>query len=89
MQPLRVNSGTAQSGLFIPLQLPLAPMGVFAIGIEHALDVAVQCPHDADSRQHRGTASHRDEYQGFHRVLPFRRGMIGLGKLGDVVAGVL
>jgi hypothetical protein len=31
----------AAIGLFIPLQLPLSPMGVFAIGIEHALDIAV------------------------------------------------
>jgi hypothetical protein len=26
------------AGLFVPLQLPLAPMMVLAIGIEHALD---------------------------------------------------
>jgi hypothetical protein len=32
--------------LFIPLQLPLAPMCLLAVG-EHALDVAVECPHDA------------------------------------------
>jgi hypothetical protein len=30
-----------QLGLFIPLQLSLSPMMVFAIGIEHALDVAI------------------------------------------------
>jgi hypothetical protein len=28
-------------GQSITRQLPLSPMGVFAIGIEHALDVAV------------------------------------------------
>jgi hypothetical protein len=27
---------------FVPLQLPLAPMRVLAIGIEHALDVPVR-----------------------------------------------
>jgi hypothetical protein len=36
--------------LFIPLQPPLSPMMILAIRIEHALDVAVQCPHDADAR---------------------------------------
>jgi hypothetical protein len=25
-------------------------MRLFAIGVKHALDVAVQCPHDADAR---------------------------------------
>jgi hypothetical protein len=25
-------------------------MGVFTIGIEHALDVAIQCSHDTDAR---------------------------------------
>jgi hypothetical protein len=29
---------------FVPLQLPLSPMSVFAIGIEHALDVTVKGP---------------------------------------------
>jgi hypothetical protein len=29
------------AGLFIPLQLPLSPRRVFAIGIEHALNVTV------------------------------------------------
>jgi hypothetical protein len=33
-------------------QLPLSPMVVFAIGIEHALDVTVQGPHDPDAREH-------------------------------------
>jgi hypothetical protein len=28
----------------IPLELPLSPIRVFAIGIERALDVSVQCP---------------------------------------------
>ncbi len=36
----------------IPRQLPAAPAVLFAIGIKHALNMAVQCPHDADARKH-------------------------------------
>jgi hypothetical protein len=32
-------------------------MVLFVIGIEDALDVTVQGPHDADSREHRRAAS--------------------------------
>jgi hypothetical protein len=28
-------------------------MWVFPVRVEHALDVTVQCPHDADPRKHR------------------------------------
>ena len=55
----------------IPRQFPPTPMMVFAIGIEHALDVAVQRSHDADAREHRRAA--RDQDQGFHSGLPLRR----------------
>jgi hypothetical protein len=72
----------------IALQLPLSPMRVFAIGIEHALDVAVQRSHDADARQHRRPPVRRDRDQGFHCRLPFRRRGLGLRKLRDVFAGV-
>jgi hypothetical protein len=64
-------------------------MRLFAIGIEYPFLVPVQRPHKADPRQHRRSAARCDEHRGFHRVLPFRRGMLGLWKLGDVVAGVL
>jgi hypothetical protein len=37
---------------FGPLQLPLSPMGVFAILIELPNDVTVQRSHDADGRHH-------------------------------------
>ncbi len=34
-------------------------MRVFAREIEHPFDVAVQCPHDADAREHRRPAVRR------------------------------
>jgi len=51
---------------------------VFAIRIEHALDVAVERFHDADARHHCRTVDPRDKHQYFHRRLPFRRGVLGL-----------
>ena len=48
-------------------------MRLFAVGIEHALDVAVQSSHDADARKHRWAAVLRDQDQGFHCRLPLRR----------------
>jgi hypothetical protein len=37
----RNKKAVAGTTLFVPFQLPLSPMHVFAIGIEHALDVEV------------------------------------------------
>jgi hypothetical protein len=42
-------------------------MRVFAIGIEHALDVAVQRSHDTDPREHRRAAGRRRQDQRLHR----------------------
>jgi hypothetical protein len=42
-----------------------------------------------ESRQHRRAARHRDQDQGLRRRLPFRRLVLGLRKLRDVVAGIL
>src|ERR1700731_3453179 len=64
-------------------------MMLFAIGIKHPLDVAVQRLHDADAREHRRAAQRRDKRQGFHGSLPLWRFVLGLGKLGDIGAGVL
>jgi hypothetical protein len=44
---------------FVPLQLPPSPMLVFARWIEHARDVAVRCPRDANPRKHRRPAERR------------------------------
>src|ERR1700674_4876486 len=51
---------------FFSLQLPSSPMVVFAIGVEDALDAAVQGLHDTDAREHRRAARYRDQDQGFH-----------------------
>src|SRR5471030_1853470 len=77
------------NGLSITFQLPLSPMRVFAIGIEHARFVAVERPQHADRREHRRPAAGRDEHQGLHRILSLWRGMLSFGELGDVTAGVL
>src|SRR5439155_26912408 len=39
--------------LSIPRQLPAAPMMVFPVRIERANVATIQCPHDADPREHR------------------------------------
>ena len=39
--------------------------------VEHALDVAVQRPHDTDARKHRRPVLFCDRQQRFHRGLPF------------------
>ena len=51
-------------------------MRFLSIG-EHALEVPVQSPHDADARQHRGPAVFRDEDQGLYGRAPFRRAPAG------------
>jgi hypothetical protein len=63
-------------------------MRVFAIWIEYALDVAVQRFHDADARHHCRAIEPRDKHQNFHRGLPFRRFVLGLRKLRDVLPGI-
>ena len=48
-------------GSLIALELPLSPVGIFALGIEHPLDMTVQRLHNADARHHRGAATHDDQ----------------------------
>ena len=62
-------------------------MRFLSIG-EHALEVPVQSPHDADARQHRGPAVFRDEDQGLYGCAPFRRVVLGFRQLRDVGRGV-
>jgi hypothetical protein len=47
-------------------------MMLFASWIKHPFNVTVQCPHDADAREHRRPAQRRDQHQGFDCGLPFR-----------------
>jgi hypothetical protein len=42
-------------------------MMLFASWTKHPFNVPVQCPHDADARQHGMAAPRRDQDQGFHR----------------------
>jgi hypothetical protein len=64
-------------------------MMILAIGVEHALDVTFQCPHDANACKHRRSAKLHHEQKAFHCRSPFRRFVLSLWKLGDVIAGIL
>ena len=57
--------------------------------IEHPFDMAVQGSHDADAGEHRRPARRRHQDQGLHGRLPLRGLVLTLGKLRDVVAGIL
>ena len=63
-------------------------MRVFARRIEHPLDVAVQCPHDADAHHHGRPVELDDQEQGFDRGLPFLEILLSLRQFHDVVGGV-
>lgn len=63
-------------------------MGVFAIGVEYALDASVERHHHPDAREHRWPAEVGDQDQGFHSRLPLRGGVHVLRKPDDVVASV-
>jgi hypothetical protein len=64
-------------------------MMLFARRFEHAFDVSVQRLHHPNPRKHRRPAGRRDQDQGLHRRLPFRRFVLGLRKLGDLGPGIL
>jgi hypothetical protein len=65
-------------------------MLVFAGRVKHALDVAVQRPHDTDAREQRWPVKFRDQQQRFHGGLSFvsSASCFGLGQFGDVRGGV-
>jgi hypothetical protein len=54
-------------------------MRIFAIGIELANDVSVQCPHKADARHHRRTVMFDNQEHRFNRSLPFIELLSGIG----------
>jgi hypothetical protein len=63
-------------------------MRVFARRIEHPLDVAVQCPHDADAHHHGRPVELDDQEQGFDSGLPFLLAiLLSLRQFHDVVGG--
>jgi len=67
------------------LQLPLSPTCVFARGIK----LTVQRPHYANPRRHGRAVEFDNQEQGFYRGLPLLEILLGLGKLLDIVRGVL
>src|SRR5882762_2642049 len=68
---------------FVPLDLPFPPVLVFAIS------VVVQCSQHADARHHGRAIELDDQEQGFDRGLPLIEILLGLGKLLDIVRGIL
>jgi hypothetical protein len=65
-------------------------MMVFAIRIEHPLDVTVQGSHDADPRKHRRAAvTFGDQDQGLNRGLPFLDLLFCLRQFLDLLGSVL
>jgi hypothetical protein len=54
-----VGQFTFRGPLFVPFQLPLSPMRVFAIRIKYALDVTIQRRHDPNPREHRRPSRRR------------------------------
>jgi hypothetical protein len=51
--------------------------------------VTIQCPHDADPREHRRPAKRGDQDQGFHRRLPLCGFVLGSRQLCDEISGIL
>ena len=65
-------------------------MRVFARRIKHPLDVPIERPQHADARHHHGWPVEFDhQEQGFDRGLPILEILFDLGKLLDIVRGVL
>ena len=64
-------------------------MRVIARGIKLPNVAAVQRSHDTDARHHGRTVKIDDQEQGFYRGLPLLEILLGLGKLLDILGGVL
>jgi hypothetical protein len=64
-------------------------MRVFPRGIKLPLDVSVQCSQQANTRHHGRAVEFDDQEQGFYRGLPLLEMLFCLGKLLDIVGGVL
>jgi hypothetical protein len=63
-------------------------MMVLARRVEHALDVAIERPHDADARMHQEVATFGGADQASDGGLPLVELLFGLRKSGDVVSGI-
>jgi hypothetical protein len=73
----------------VSLQLALAPVMAFLMGIKRHYDVSIQCSHDANARQQRWPVVLGNKYQRCHGRLPFRGVVLGLRQRHDVASGIL
>src|ERR1700722_9001509 len=73
----------------VPLQLPFSPVMLFAIRIEHPLDMTVKRPHHPDPYVQQRPAAFHSHDQRLRRSRPFAGVLLGLGQLHDVAGGVL
>jgi hypothetical protein len=71
----------------IPLQLPFAPMRLFAIGLEFPHQVPMQRLQDTNPRHH-GVAATAAQHQHLDRSSPFRKIGFLLRQARDVCRGV-
>jgi hypothetical protein len=69
----------------LPLEFLPTPMRIFAVRIEHALNVTVQRPHDTNPRHHRRAAMLDHQHQRLNAGLAFREGRFPFRQAGDVV----
>ncbi len=73
--------------LFVPLQLSLAPMRLFAIGID-SLHAVVHSPQHPDSRVKQWGSTFRSHDQCLYGGLPVWQLLLSLRQLLDVLGGV-
>ena len=76
---------TRESSSQVALQLAFSPMLFFAIGLEYALDVPIECAQHPDASMHQEIAALDGAEQTTDRGLP--RLEFGLRQLYDVVGG--
>jgi hypothetical protein len=76
----KLDHKVRQASRFV--QVPSGALWLFAIGIELANDVPVQCSQDANARHHRRAAKRRDQDRGLHCGLPFRRRVFAARRAG-------
>jgi hypothetical protein len=86
---LLANAAGPLTRSLVSLQLAPSPTRVFAVGIEHTLDVAVQRPQHTDPRMHQRPAILRSHDQRLDGGLPLRAFVFGLRQPRDVIGGIL
>jgi hypothetical protein len=79
MSALQLNSGTRKElRSSIASQLPLSPMRIFAIGVEHPLDAVVQGAQHPDASVKQWTSAFRGHDQRFYSGLPVKKLLLSL-----------